>query len=236
MNDTTNDTPEIAGAESPQKPKPPLPPPAGRGPAPGATVAARPLPVYDPGPAPPKSPPLAAFLAVLIPGLGHLYTWAYERAFMIWATIAVCVFLIVNDLWGFSFLIAFVYFFSIFDAYREAQFFNLRAEEEDPNPRPDGQGRLMFGVFLAVVAAVVLYRYGTSSTWTGSTSGGRFPSSCSGSTSSSRPFSTREKPATKQDPSATGTNVNPIFSEEDDPGGDAGVGLFDPRWSNWPPL
>jgi hypothetical protein len=115
------------------------------------------MPSYDPGPAPPKSPPLAAFLGVLIPGLGHLYTWAYERAFMIWATIAVCVLLIVQGLWGFSFLIAFVYFFSIFDAYREAQFFNLRAaDEKTPKPRPDGQGRLMFGVFLAVVAAVVL--------------------------------------------------------------------------------
>ncbi len=30
------------------------------------------------------------------PGLGHLYTWAYERAFMIWATIAVCVLLIIQ--------------------------------------------------------------------------------------------------------------------------------------------
>ena len=157
MNDTTSDTPEIAGAESPLKPKPPLPPPPGEAPPPAPPVERAALPAYDPEPAPPKSPPLAAFLAILIPGLGHLYTWAYERAFMIWATIAVCVLLIVNDLWGFSFLIAFVYFFSIFDAYREAQFFNLRAaDQETPAPRSDGQGRLMFGVFLAVVAAVVL--------------------------------------------------------------------------------
>lgn len=160
MNDTTNETPELEGAESPQKPKPPLPPPPGEAPPAAETAPPpqrAPLPTYDPGPAPPKSPPLAAFLAILIPGLGHLYTWAYERAFMIWATIAVCILLIISGLWGFSFLIAFVYFFSIFDAYREAQFFNLRAEEQPtPKPLPDGQGRLMFGVFLAVVAAVVL--------------------------------------------------------------------------------
>ncbi len=157
MSDTTDTTPEIEGTEAPQKPTPPLPPPPGAAPPPAPSVQRAPVPTYDPGPAPPKSPPLAAFLAVLIPGLGHLYTWAYERAFMIWATIAVCVLLIVQNLWGFSFLIAFVYFFSIFDAYREAQFFNLRAaEQETPKPRPDGQGRLMFGVFLAVVAAVVL--------------------------------------------------------------------------------
>jgi hypothetical protein len=54
---------------------------------------------------------LAAFLSFLIPGLGHLYVWAYERAFMIWATIAVSIFMIINGFWGFSFLIAFVYFF-----------------------------------------------------------------------------------------------------------------------------
>ena len=157
MSDTTDTTPEFEGTEAPQKPKPPLPPPPGETPPPAPPKQRAPVPTYDPGPAPPKSPPLAAFLAVLIPGLGHLYTWAYERAFMIWATIAVCILLIVQGLWGFSFLIAFVYFFSIFDAYREAQFFNLRAlEQETPKPRPDGQGRLMFGVFLAVVAAVVL--------------------------------------------------------------------------------
>ncbi len=157
MSDTTNGTPEFDGTETPKKPKPPLPPPPGEAPPPAPPAQRASLPNYDPGPAPPKSPPLAAFLAILIPGLGHLYTWAYERAFMIWATIAVCMLLIVQGLWGFSFLIAFVYFFSIFDAYREAQFFNLRAaEHETPKPRPDGQGRLMFGVFLTVVAAVVL--------------------------------------------------------------------------------
>ena len=115
------------------------------------------MPAYEAVPRPPKTPALAAFLAFLFPGMGHLYSWAYERAFMIWATIAVCIFLIIQGHWPFSFVIAFVYFFSIFDAYREAQFFNLRAaEEEIPQQRSDSQGRLMFGVFLAVVAVVVL--------------------------------------------------------------------------------
>jgi len=155
MNDTTNDTPEFEAIESPQKPTPPLPPPPGEAPPPPPARA--PTPAYESAPGPPKSLPLAAFLAILIPGLGHLYVWAYERAFMIWATIAVSIFMIINGFWGFSFLIAFVYFFSIFDAYREAQFFNQRAEDQEtPMPRADGQGRLMFGVFLMVAAAVVL--------------------------------------------------------------------------------
>jgi len=174
MNDTPNDTPELEVAEDLQKPTPPLPPAPGEAPPPAPAPAPEraPLPAYTPVPGPPKSPPLAAFLSFLIPGLGHLYVWAYERAFMIWATIAVSVFMIISGFWGFSFLIAFVYFFGIFDfsfliafvyffgifdAYREAQFFNMRAEDQEtPMPRADSHGRLMFGVFLAVVAAVVL--------------------------------------------------------------------------------
>jgi hypothetical protein len=157
MTDTNNDAPETNAAEEQKKPTPPLPPPPGEEPPPPAQVERAALPDYDPGPSPPKSPPLAAVLSILFPGLGHLYLWAYERAFMIWATIAVCIFMIINGFWPFSFLIAFVYFFSIFDSYREAQFYNMRAESEDtPMPRADSQGRLMFGVFLAVVAGVVL--------------------------------------------------------------------------------
>jgi len=157
MNDTPDNTPEIEFSEDLQKPTPPLPPPPGEAPPPAPAPERAPLPAYTPVPGPPKSPPLAAFLSFLIPGLGHLYVWAYERAFMMWATIAVSIFMIINGFWGFSFLIAFVYFFGIFDAYREAQFFNMRAEDQEtPMPRADSHGRLMFGVFLAVVAAVVL--------------------------------------------------------------------------------
>jgi hypothetical protein len=157
MTDKNKDTPENSAAEAPQKPTPPLPPPPGKEPPPPAPVERAPVPDYDPGPSPPKSPPLAAILSILLPGLGHLYLWAYERAFMIWATIAVCIFMIIKGFWPFSFLVAFVYFFSIFDSYREAQFFNLRAEDEEATmPRTDNHGRLMFGVFLTVVAAVVL--------------------------------------------------------------------------------
>jgi len=155
MNDTPDEILEIEVTESPEKPTPPLPPAPGEASPPPPERA--PMPVYEAVPGPPKSPPLAAFLSIICPGLGHLYVWAYERAFMIWSTIAVSIFMIINGFWGFSFLIAFVYFFSIFDAYREAQFFNLRAEDEEtPMPRADSHGRLMFGVFLAVTAGVVL--------------------------------------------------------------------------------
>lgn len=155
MNDQIDDAPENIAAEAPQKPTPPLPPPPGEEPPPPAPAERAPLPEYEPVPRPPKSLGLAAFLAVIFPGAGYLYVWAYERAFMLWAAIALSIFMVVDDLWGFSFVIAFAYFFSIFDSYREAQFFNTRSDgEEVPAPRPDGQGRLMFGVFMVVVAAV----------------------------------------------------------------------------------
>lgn len=158
-----NDTPEFEQPLNVEKPTPPAPPAPGEippAPAPAPAPVRAPVPEVDPlvelAPAPAKSPPLAAFLSVMIPGLGYLYTWSYERAFMVWATIALSVFMIVDGMWPFSFLIAFAYFFAIFDSYREAQFYNLQEEEELPKPRPTGQGRLMFGVFLAVVAAVIL--------------------------------------------------------------------------------
>jgi hypothetical protein len=161
MTDKNNDAPENGAAEAPQeapkKATPPLPPPPGEEPPAPPPAERAPLPEYDPGPSPPKSPGLAAFLAVICPGAGYLYVWAYERAFMLWAAIALSIFMIIEGLWGFSFVIAFAYFFSIFDAVREAQFFNARADgEEFPAARPDGQGRLMFGVFMVVVAAVFL--------------------------------------------------------------------------------
>ena len=128
----------------------PPPPPA----APAAPVMARPY-YGDPLA---KSPGLALFLSILIPGLGHIYVAAYERALMIIGGIGVSIWAIVHsegELWPLAFAIAFAYFFSIFDAYREAQIANL-AEQELPKPQRQGEGRLMFGIFLTVVALMVL--------------------------------------------------------------------------------
>ena len=130
------------------EPAPP-PPPA----APAAPVMARPY-----GDPLVKSPGLALFLSILIPGLGHIYVGAYERALMIMGGIGVSIWAIVHsegELWPLAFAIAFAYFFSIFDAYREAQIANL-AGQELPKPQRQGEGRLMFGIFLTVVAALVL--------------------------------------------------------------------------------
>ena len=140
------------------------------------TRPAPPLPSSEPSPPPPpaapaapamtqtygdplaKSPGLALFLSILFPGLGHIYVGAYERSLMIIGGIGVSIWAMVHSegaLWPLAFAIAFGYFFSIFDAYREAQIANL-AGQELPKPQRQGEGRLLFGIFLTVVAALVL--------------------------------------------------------------------------------
>jgi hypothetical protein len=106
-----------------------------------------------------KSPGLALFLSILFPGLGHIYVGAYERAMMIIGGIGVSIWAIVYSegrLWPLAFVITFAYFFSLFDAFREAQIANLADDEELPKPRSRGEGRLIFGVFLTVLAGLVL--------------------------------------------------------------------------------
>ena len=141
------------------RPAPPLPSSEPAPPPPPAAPAA-PAATYAYGYDSPlaKSPGLALFLSILCPGLGHIYVAAYERALMIIGGIGVSIWAIVHsegELWPLAFAIAFGYFFSIFDAYREAQIANL-AGRELPKPQREGEGRLMFGIFLTVVALLVL--------------------------------------------------------------------------------
>jgi hypothetical protein len=138
----------------PQRPSPPLPPaelPPSPPPAPARQwAAADPLA---------KSPGLALFLSIFFPGLGHIYVGSYERAVMIISGIAVSIWAMVYSdgrLWPLAFAIAFAYFYAIFDAYRDAQIANLAEDEELPRTHRQGEGRLMFGVFLTVIASLVL--------------------------------------------------------------------------------
>lgn len=145
--------------ETVSRPAPPLPSSQAAPPPPTAPAEpVRPAAPYGYGEPLAKSPGLALFLSILFPGLGHIYVAAYERSLMIIGGIGVSIWAIVQsdgDLWPLAFAIAFGYFFSIFDAYREAQVVNLAAQDL-PEPQRQGEGRLMFGVFLTVVAGMVL--------------------------------------------------------------------------------
>jgi hypothetical protein len=158
FNEPAVEAEEQAVPERPSPPSPPSPPtpddpvPA---PPPAAPAAHAAVPAYDPLA---KSPGLALFLSILFPGLGHMYVGVYERALMIIGGIAVSIWAIAHSegrLWPLAFVIAFGYFFSIFDAYREAQIANL-VDHELPKRRQQGEGRLIFGVFLTVLAGMVL--------------------------------------------------------------------------------
>ena len=151
------ETTENAKVEA-TRPAPPLPPAdvSAPPPAPSAPIGPPTRAYVDPMA---KSPGLALFLSIFFPGLGHIYVGSYERALMVIGGIGVCIAAIVYSggrLWPLAFVIAFAYFFAIFDAYREAQIANLAANEELPKPRRQAEGRLMFGVFLVVVAGIVL--------------------------------------------------------------------------------
>lgn len=155
FNEPAVEAEEQAAPERPTPPAPPSPADPVPAPPPAAPAARAPVPTYDPMA---KSPGLALFLSILFPGLGHIYVGVYERALMIIGGIAVSIWAIAHSegrLWPLAFVIAFGYFFSIFDAYREAQIANL-AEQELPKPRRQGEGRLIFGVFLTVLAGMVL--------------------------------------------------------------------------------
>jgi TM2 domain-containing membrane protein YozV len=79
---------------------------------------------------PPKNPPLALFLS-LFPGLGQVYNGQPAKAFVFF-------FAWVGSIYGaasvspfpFAFLIPFVYFYNLVDAYRSAVIINNRGKEE----------------------------------------------------------------------------------------------------------
>ena len=113
------------------RPTTPLPPPL-------------PQPPDDrtPAPSPPetvqKSPPLAAVLSFILPGLGHVYAGAGQRGGMLFASFVLAILLLATVSWPFVFLCVFLWFFGMFDAYREAQLSNLGADERDAGaPRED---------------------------------------------------------------------------------------------------
>src|SRR6266511_2230032 len=109
MNDNINPQPTAPQAPSPAPPAAPPPP----------TAVSHPVIVDR------KSPGLAGFLSIF-PGLGHLYLGLYQRAFAFAGAFVVLIGLTSHGR-GPHFLgplIAFVWFFAIIDAIRQAKAIN----------------------------------------------------------------------------------------------------------------
>lgn len=126
--------------------------------------AAPPVPTTAPAPAPVvpvrRSPGLAVVLSCF-PGLGHLYLGLYQRAFTIFLTFALCIWLS-EHAGSLGILVAGVVLFGFVDAYRQAQALNLGLAPEpfigEAAKRPATRSsRLGFGVFLLIVGMVLLY-------------------------------------------------------------------------------
>jgi hypothetical protein len=146
MEDTSNPGPGLA-------PPPPPPPPA----APAAYPIAP--AIYDK-----KSPGLAGFLSIF-PGLGHLYLGLYQRAFAFAG--AFCILVFFNSHGRMAPLsgpvTAFVWFFAIIDAVRQAKAINSGrlaeagwAPEEQIRRATHGTAGLTWGVILVGMGSLWL--------------------------------------------------------------------------------
>ena len=111
-----------------------------------------------------KSPALAGFLS-MFPGLGHLYLGLYPRAFAVGGAFILGIMMTSHGGPGefFGPLIAFVWFFAIIDAVRQAKAINrgeLAAEGFAPEQRlrkaAAGTGGLTWGVILVGLGSLLL--------------------------------------------------------------------------------
>ena len=135
--------------QNPQYSVPP-PPPAAPVAAPPPSATVPPPVIYER-----KSPGLAGFLSVF-PGLGHLYLGLYQRAFAVGGAFILMIALTSHGSGGefFGPLIAFIWFFGIIDAVRQAKAINRGqlAEQgfagEQQLKAAAGAGGLTWGVIL----------------------------------------------------------------------------------------
>ncbi len=124
-----------------QPPAPPTPPPA----------------VQAPTAAPRRSPGVAAILACF-PGLGHLYLGLYQRGVAFFLAFAASLWL--ADHRDLGVIVAFVWFFNVIDAYRQANVINqccATGVVPEPLQLPKSRGSLGFGVFLTLLGLLLLY-------------------------------------------------------------------------------
>lgn len=111
-----------------------------------------------------KSPVLAGFLS-MFPGLGHLYLGLYPRAFAVGGAFILGIMMTSHGGPGefFGPLIAFVWFFAIIDAVRQAKAINRGelaeagfAGEQQLRKAAAGTGGLTWGVILVGLGALLL--------------------------------------------------------------------------------
>ena len=142
-------------------PQPATPPPATASPAapPPPAAVPPPLVIVDR-----KSPALAGFLS-FFPGLGHLYLGLYPRAFAVGGAFILGIMMTSHGSAGefFGPLIAFIWFFGVIDAVRQAKAINRGqlaeagfAGDQQLRRAAAGTGALTWGVILVGLGALLL--------------------------------------------------------------------------------
>ncbi|MFY9550625.1 MAG: hypothetical protein WAU32_05690 [Thermoanaerobaculia bacterium] len=112
-----------------------------------------------------KSPGLAGFLSIF-PGLGHIYLGLYQRGFIIGGAFTLLIALTSHGRGGHFFgpLIAFLWFFGIIDAVRQAKAINrgqiaesgFVGEAQIKEIKASGSGALAWGVILVGMGSLWL--------------------------------------------------------------------------------
>jgi len=166
MDENTPRTPPPPPPGPAAAPPPPAPAPAYSAPPPPAAPYAAPAaaaPPYLPYPVETKSPALAGFLS-MFPGLGHLYLGLYQRGIFFGLAFVLCISLASHGRGEFfGPLIAFVWFFGVIDAVRQAHAINRGyvaeggfAPSAAPARRANGTASLTWGVILVGIGALWL--------------------------------------------------------------------------------
>jgi hypothetical protein len=121
-----------------------------------------------------KSPGLAGILSGIFPGLGHLYLGLYQRSFKVAAAFVGCIWIVSTGFMNghltpiFGMGIAFIWFFGIIDAVRQAKAINsgyveaggLASEKTLIAARRESTSSLTWGVILVGIGSLwLLDRY-----------------------------------------------------------------------------
>jgi TM2 domain-containing membrane protein YozV len=106
----------------------------------------------------PKSSILAVVLSFLFPGVGQIYVGQPAKAFVFFFAFVGCIYGVTEGVvFPFAFLIPFVYFFCLIDAYRGAEEVNARFLGAAPEQREEKSESPWWGGGLALLGLVLLF-------------------------------------------------------------------------------
>jgi TM2 domain-containing membrane protein YozV len=129
-------------------------------PLPGPAAPLPPPAAYTPSPAGPTLPknPWVALVLSLFPGVGQIYNGQIAKGLCFFFGEAFCIYGAADINWfPFAFLIPFVYFYNLVDAWRSATLINARFLGGQPVVEEDTSESPAWGVALIVLGLVILF-------------------------------------------------------------------------------